>query len=856
MVNVPSTTRDTNQRTPDAYPDSAVESPHHVDGAMLTELRNSERMAEEGTSRAKRQVQRMVELGRQADATPTRHVIRSILREASSHLADRIENGVGLPGQHAVGDSHLVTVVDVLGADAVMFTALRTVFNLVPMLSGAHKHAKLSTIAAHVGRRVADEYHWSLWSAAHSKTAEQIEDTWRREAYRTEIQIKQARSLVRGDDTLEQLDTKAQTQIGITLLDVIRQTGPFFVEYTHREGHRTSRCLGVTQHMGALIERTVSKFEELFTSYMPTLVHPRMWSVESNLFGGGYWSGSVAPYGIIKRSTPADLIELEKHHKENPHDRIDARTNVRAMNALQSTPFEINRDVLEAAEYVRDKELDTGDYPALRELPAPNDPADWANEELARQLNRERAHVHAHNNKAFGRRFGFLKICSLANRYPGPFYLPTKADHRWRMYYVPPYLQPQGQDLARGLIQFHRGEPIASDEAVQSLYLTVAGACGADKGTLEDRLDWVEKHKQELVGYGTNWQQNLDWLWKFDDPWQALRACTELAQFDAIGLGFTSRLISYVDGKCNGLQNFGGLTLDPTTCESVCLSDDPIPADIYTAIRDKAVELGTGLSIDDRDYEMSLALERHGIPRAWAKNVVMVMPYSGTRWATNDNIHNAIHADIKDGAEPPYPDVKRYARFINNLLWDALEGTLTRPVQVQQWLRKIAALAVESNTPLSWVTPTGAPVKQAEWHSEPYRVKTAFNGAIFSPQLRRQTDQLARTRMQNSIAPNLIHSLDSSILAQTIVNGCTAADPINDWVAIHDSFGVHVNARAALLAPDGPLKSAFVDTYSTDLLASLAETFSAQLAGADIPAPPSRGNFNIEEVRNSDYFFS
>jgi len=137
MPSVPSTTRDTNQRTDSAYLDSAIESPHHVDGAMLHELQNSQRMSEEGTNRAKRQVRRMVELGRQADATPTRHVIRSILRETSSRLMDRLETGVGLPGQHAVGDSHLVTVVDVLGADAVIFTALRTVFNLVPMLSGA-----------------------------------------------------------------------------------------------------------------------------------------------------------------------------------------------------------------------------------------------------------------------------------------------------------------------------------------------------------------------------------------------------------------------------------------------------------------------------------------------------------------------------------------------------------------------------------------------------------------------------------------------------------------------------------------------------------------------------------------------
>ena len=110
--------------------------------------------------------------------------------------------------------------------------------------------------------------------------------------------------------------------------------------------------------------------------------------------------------------------------------------------------------------------------------------------------------------------------------------------------------------------------------------------------------------------------------------------------------------------------------------------------------------------------------------------------------------------------------------------------------------------------------------------------------------------------MMNSIAPNLIHSLNASILCKTIDLGRKAADPITNWVAIHDSFGVHVNARNALLAPDGPLKSAFVETYAPDILADLAENFAAQLPGAQIPEPPQRGNFNIEEVRASDYFFS
>jgi hypothetical protein len=95
-----------------------------------------------------------------------------------------------------------------------------------------------------------------------------------------DIQLKQARKIVRNSDDLDTLDTKAQTQIGVALLDVVRETGPFFVEYTHREGNKTARCIGVTPHLGALIERTVSKFEELYTSYMPTLVPPRAWSTQ------------------------------------------------------------------------------------------------------------------------------------------------------------------------------------------------------------------------------------------------------------------------------------------------------------------------------------------------------------------------------------------------------------------------------------------------------------------------------------------------------------------------------------------------------------------------------------------------
>lgn len=290
------------------------------DGEMLRELQNSQDMAEQGMMRAKRTQLRLVEAGRQADATSTRHIIRSLVGETSSLLSDRIEGSVGVPGRGKLGECVLRDVCDRLGADAVAFIALRTVFNMVPMLSGAHKHARLSTVGSHVGSSVADEYHWALFEDLNPRHAEQTVERWEREAYRASVRERQARRSIAEEQDLQRLDTKETVSIGICMLDVIREVAPLFQEYTRREGNKTIRCLGVTPYLSSLVERTVRRYEELYTTYMPTLVPPRAWSVSRNLYGGGYWSESVSPYGIMKRVRPSELIDLEAYHKEEKLD--------------------------------------------------------------------------------------------------------------------------------------------------------------------------------------------------------------------------------------------------------------------------------------------------------------------------------------------------------------------------------------------------------------------------------------------------------------------------------------------------------------------------------------------------------
>ena len=88
--------------------------------------------------------------------------------------------------------------------------------------------------------------------------------------------------------------------------------------------------------------------------------------------------------------------------------KVDMRKQVRAMNTVQNTKLGIDPDMLEAVEYVIEQEMDTAESSAIRQLPTLNDEADWQDTEKRREINRMRSHVHAHNNKAHGKRLSMF----------------------------------------------------------------------------------------------------------------------------------------------------------------------------------------------------------------------------------------------------------------------------------------------------------------------------------------------------------------------------------------------------------------------------------------------------------------
>jgi DNA-directed RNA polymerase len=97
----------------------------------------------------------------------------------------------------------------------------------------------------------------------------------------------------------------------------------------------------------------------------------------------------------------------------------------------------------------------------------------------------------------------------------------------------------------------------------------------------------------------------------------------------------------------------------------------------------------------------------------------------------------------------------------------------------------------------------------------------------------------------------VIHSFDAAHLTRTVNVAVSAG--VSAFAMIHDSFGTHAGQTTRLAAI---LREEFVGIYSTDWLAELRRQFVEAAPGVEFPEPPTRGDFDVTQVRDSPYFFS
>lgn len=646
--------------------------------------------------------------------------------------------------------------------------------------------------------------------------------------------------------------------LGLACIDIlVRYTKHFEVRPEMIEG-RKHKAKSKPPMVLALKEETAEwlsdalEVAEISTPlYLPTIIPPKRWNGPRD---GGYYTNIVRRPFMIRFKTSQEeerglaIADFEALHMPNVY---------KAVNALQSVPWKINKRILDVMRKTWDLDLGLAGIPRQAPAPLPPKPFDIDdNEEALKRWKKAASQIHGENAKRISKVVMAKRTIDLAGMLAkeDKIYFPHILDFRGRLYPIPVALQPQGNDVARGLLIFAEGKKISKEAGTNGwLGIHLANCWGNDKVSYDDRLAWAEEHRAKWERIAADPFDDRSWM-TCDNPWQALAAIFEIVDYWKHGDGFTSSLPIRVDGTCNGIQHLSAMLRDSVGGAAVNLIPSETPRDIYQEVADLVTDVVMELvDADDPLAKSWMRMCNGRLPRSLTKRPVMILPYGGTRNAyttytlkwikENDPHENFIDKD----------DRFAHAKWMSNIMWDVVRKHLVRPQEVMDWIKKCARVASKGHQrALYWRTPVGFYVRHFYGKRKMERVETILDGKRIQVVNWKTTAQLNNADVLTAISPNFVHSLDASALMSTILR--VREKGVRHITTIHDSFGA---LAADMWTVHDALRECFIETYKECPLTEF-RTACADVARSDkdLPEVPPKGNLELEAVKESTYFFA
>lgn len=644
---------------------------------------------------------------------------------------------------------------------------------------------------------------------------------------------------------------KDRLAFGIKLIELFQiATGLVEVATISNKGQNLS-VVRPTEKTEEWLRKTVGRLGELSPGYQPMVIPPRPWT---SPFMGGYWSDRITRKNLVKSWNRQYLLELEA---------ASPQAIYAAVNAVQETPWRINRRVLEIMQGAWERDLEIGGIPrsVARELPERPDwiikgvrKADLPQDHrlaLGKWLSKTRT-IRDENQAESTRRISFSKSLGTALKYEGydAIYFPHSLDFRGRMYPIPMFLHPQGSDEARGVLEFANAAPLGDAEGVRWLAIHGANCFGYDKVSFEDRVEWVEHNSGRISRIAADPWADLWWS-EADKPWQFLAWCFEWAGYLKEGTEFLSCVPVQMDGTCNGIQHFSAMLRDPIGGRAVNLVPGEVPSDIYNQVAEVVL---VKVREDARDGVPCAAEWLDLINRKVVKRPVMTLPYGATKRGYIEQILEDTVDPLGDAS--PWERNWDGAAYLAEVLWGSVGEVVVAARAAMGWLQDVARILADHNAPLRWTVPTGLPVVQAYQKVETKQIELTFLKKSIRPRIdtNKGEKKLNRRAQLNGVAPNFVHSMDAAHLKLT-VNECHAQG-VRSFSMIHDSYGTHAG-NASILA--SALREVFVQMYlEGNVLEDLRDELSRQLPeGVDeLPHPPAMGTLDVAAVLESPFFFA
>ena len=598
-----------------------------------------------------------------------------------------------------------------------------------------------------------------------------------------------------------------RVKLGTWLLSCITDASGWFTRDMRQEGRKRVNYVIPTPEFLKIKDEIMAQAEMFSPIAYPMLIEPNDWTNERH---GGYLLNEIRKcHDMVRRGDPTC---------------IQGETPLTALNKIQKVAYALNPFTLHVAEQLMERGMEVGKFIPIVNYELPVKPADIDTNDDARQDYRRRA-AEVYNRRAdsFRRSCRTRMTMEAAQLFKKreKFFVPHSFDYRGRMYPVPAFLTMQDTDFGKSLLKFYEEAKLTS-EAEEWLSFQVATTWGLDKAPIKERLEWTANNHNHIARVA---EDPILWLpdWESaEEPWQFLAACDEYYHCCIKRDRDYTALPVATDATCSGLQILAGLCRDASTASLVNVLPGERPADAYRTVAEHAKP------------NVADSIKPH-MDRKVVKRVVMTVPYNAKPHSNRGYIRDALK---EKGVEIEKDDLTATVKAVR----DSMDEIVPGPMAVMKWFETEVTKAIKrGESKLEWCTPSGFVVTQKLMKKLFKEVELQLLGRVKIRVAVDDSDTVDINHHKNATAPNVIHSLDASLLHLAALRFDA---PLS---LIHDSVLCRATDMSAL--------SSIVREVYMHLFAEhdYLKDFAAQI-GAETN-PPIIGDLKPESVIESTYFF-
>ena len=490
------------------------------------------------------------------------------------------------------------------------------------------------------------------------------------------------------------------------------------------------------------------------------------------------------------------------------------------------------------------------------------------------------------------------------------FYQLFDLDYRGRMYNVEPFLNYQGNDLAKGLLLFSEEKEMTEDGR---FWLAVHTAASYNQSyKITEIPDWCEEdYYTHLIGEGLKsisvdkmtlndralWTiNNMDKIRECKLDMNAEKAVTFLACcYEWVfteETGMTSLPVA-IDGSNNGWQHLGAISKDEHTGSLVGLTPITIQNDFYVQTAKELVNQTT----DEHLLSILKAMPMKKIRKGISKRGSMTRAYSAGANKIGDNMWFDCKAE---DYHEEYGITKKDCQKFAKILIKAIETVCPGPLKTMKYLQDLAAFQIGKHelkgpgdvkmfremrnrrqeliaeydltdeeldelddlsktlNEFSYELVYGQGENSITWETPSgfTALYEKFTTRDYQVKARLNGKYVGHKLRAPTDKPDL-HGFMCGISPNYIhsMDAAHMALVIEDWEhtfgAVHDSFSTHAGNVDDLLEKT---KTVFINMYDTDNYFDIIRNNLTN--NEDEVEQPELGSLDIQEIYNSDYFFA